>query len=80
MLIRIESEWYLIKEEDNTKTQHWRIEKNIISINIETLDYEYELPAGYTDPIFDGLIPISILGIVSVGVLIVILGKKSKKI
>jgi len=79
LLIRVESDWNLIKEEDKTKWQHWSIEKNIISINIETLEYEYELPSDYTDLDLKELIPISIIGIVSVGVLIVILGKKSKK-
>jgi len=78
MLIRVESEWHLDDIVDGLKWQHWIIEKNILSINIENLDYEYELPDGYTDPFLEGLIPISIVGIVSIVVLIVILGKKSK--
>ncbi len=79
MLIRVETIWHLVNEEDNTLWQHWKIEKNILSVNGETLNYQFE--QRNIDPYtsYEWLIPVSILGIVSIGVLVVILGKKSKK-
>ncbi len=83
MLIRVETEWHLVDKGDNVKWQHWSIEKNILSINGETLNYTYVPPPIDTDtePDFNWILPISILGIVGVGigVLVVILGKKRKK-
>lgn len=79
MLIRVETVWHLVNEEDHTLWQHWNIEKNLLSINGETLNYTYEKRT--IDPYagYEWLVPVSIIGIVSVGVLVVILGKKSKK-
>jgi hypothetical protein len=79
LLIRVETVWHLVYEEDNTIWQHWNIEKNLLSINGETLNYQYEKRSIDPNSGYEWLIPVSIIGIVSIGVLIVILGKKSKK-
>jgi len=91
LLIRVETEWHLIDKGDNVKWQHLSIEKNLLSINGETLNYTYIPPPVDTDTDtdtdidpdsgFNWILPISILGIVGVGVgvIVVILGKKRKK-
>ena len=79
MLIRVETVWHLVKEGDATIWQHWNIEKNLLSLDGETLNYTYEKRTIDFNSQYDWLVPVSILGIVSVGVLGVILGKKSKK-
>lgn len=81
MLIRVETEWHLIGEETEDIWQHWNIEKNLISIDGETLDYVYKKPPAYGSSGFSWVLTLSILGIVGVGVsvVLVIRGKNLKK-
>jgi len=79
MLIRVESEWHLIALQSDEIWQHWSIEKNLISIDGETLDFTYEAPPPYSDS--NLLWPLLTGGFVIAGVVVVLLisGKIPKK-
>jgi len=82
MLIRVESDWHLVDKGDEPTWQHWRIEKNILSINGENLDYKYEKISPNEPSSFNWILLISIVVpvVIAMSLLIVIIGKKSKKI
>ena len=65
----------MISIQDEEIWQHWNIEKNLISVDGETLDYDYVPPSNFI------LWPLLTGGMVIVGVAVVILirGKKPKK-
>ncbi|MHA1561126.1 MAG: hypothetical protein ACTSPA_03300 [Promethearchaeota archaeon] len=69
----------MISSQDSRLWQHWSIEKNLISVDDENLNYSYVPPPAYTSPnnslqlIFIG---ISISGIV---VALLCIGIKPKK-
>ena len=79
MLIRVESEWHLIALQGDEIWQHWSIEKNLISVDGETLDFTYEAPPPYSDS--NLLWPLLTGGFVIAGVVVILLisGKIPKK-
>ena len=84
ILIRVETDWHLIDVNDKELWQHWKIEKNLFSIDGENLGYTYVVPPVYKES--DYTWPLITVGIGVAGVVVVlwILGiipkKKNKKI
>ncbi|MHA1678831.1 MAG: hypothetical protein ACTSWX_03810 [Promethearchaeota archaeon] len=79
MLIRVETEWHLINIQNEKFWQHWSIEKNLISIDGEKLDYNYHPPPPYNEKNNDLIWIVSGFGIVCIGISLFIVGKKFKK-
>ena len=79
ILIRVETEWHLVSIQDNRLWQHYSIEKNLISVDGELLNYTYVLPPAYTEP--NNNLPLIPIGICIGGIFVAILsvGIKSKK-
>jgi hypothetical protein len=49
ILIRLEHEWHMIHYADEKDWEHWRIEKNLVSIDNQSIAYTYDPPAAYGD-------------------------------
>ncbi len=84
ILIRVETDWHLKDVNNEDLWQHWKIEKNLFSIDGENLGYTYVAPPAYKE--LDLTWPLITVGIGVVGIVVVlwILGiipkKKDKKI
>ena len=79
ILIRVETDWHMIDVNNKELWQHWKIEKNLISIDGENLGYNYVAPPPYSK---SNLIwPLITVGMVIGGVVVVlwILGIIPKK-
>ena len=80
MLIRVESEWHVISLQDEDIWRHWKIEKNLISVDGEALDYIYEAPESYSESKTNWPLITVGIGLGGVVVVLLILGINPKKI
>ena len=69
----------MISSQDSRLWQHWSIEKNLISVDDENLNYSYVPPPAYTNPI--NSLQLIFIGISIIGIVVALLsvGIKPKK-